>query len=51
MNGIKIIFAIIMVFDFFGMVWNNKEKTAGEIIFTIVKFFLFIIIVANKEFF
>lgn len=50
MIAIKIIFTIYMVVDFI-VKSVDSDKDGGEILFNAMKFILFIIIVANHEFF
>ena len=49
--GIKIIFTILMILDFLQNTIRIKENSIKNIVFAIIKFFVFIIIVANREFF
>lgn len=48
---LKIVFAIYMVFDFFCSIEDRKDKTNAEFAFDIGKFFLFVFLVATRNFF
>lgn len=57
MMTVKIIFMIMMVFEFVGNIYyihehnDNDSVTFWAMLYSFVKFFLFIWLVANKNFF